>query len=590
MRRLLLIPLAAVALLAAAGSAQAAVTASNVTSPADGSFIRFDTTSSPGTISVSGTSNGTTGDQVDLYCTRGAATSFHASLIVDNLAVNADGSFTYNGSPSGAGDEACVIRALPGADPTPTSATDLSQFTGPRVYLGEIADTKVAGGPNGGLLWDYFLYNSQTQGGMGYDSLGFCGLDESFVYNPSTLAKSKALFWCNAWFWYREGDMAHGTRSEIQVDGRNAYPPAAAASLFTNSEQNPGFLPITYSPSFAPGTSDLTISESDPFLYCPGNPFPPTAGNCPTFERAPIDVQRSIAMDALGRQVRITDTYTSRDGAAHPVDMLYEQDFFSNTTTAYRFPWRDTGYLQHALNDTFPGPGGTSPGSIYIKGNKDAADGDETDPQGAITYSTPPEEIRFLNYPTQANQFWAMHYRRTVPATGSLTFTFVFSNAFLASDVNAMAAAAEASLRPPTGGGPGGGGGGGLPGTTTFKGVSLRAKRLTVSKGKATLDLACPAGAVVSCSGTATLTATSANASAAAKKKKRKPAVYGKARFTIAAGKHKKIKLKLTKAGRSALRHHPRKLRARLTIAARDKGGHKHTTKVSTTLVAKRGR
>ena len=60
---------------------------------------------------------------------------------------------------------------------------------------------------------------------MDYDSLGSCGLDDSFVYDPTSLAKSNALFYCNLYLEDRNGSTAATTRSELLVDGRNAYPP-----------------------------------------------------------------------------------------------------------------------------------------------------------------------------------------------------------------------------------------------------------------------------------------------------------------------------------------------------------------------------
>lgn len=291
-------------------------------------------------------------------------------------------------------------------------------------------------------------------------------------------------------------------------------------------------------------------------------------------------------MDHRGRQVGFTDVYTSRDGAAHALDLLYEQDAYSNDTTGYRFPWRDGGYNQHALNDTFPGLGGSAPGSIYIKGNKDAPDGDETDPQGAITYSSPPDEIRFLDYPFSPNGLWALHYRRTVPASGALTLAFVYSEAFLAADVYAMASAAEARLTSPAGG-QAGGGSGSLPPRFRFAGVSLRHPRLAVRRGRATLVLGCPGNAVVSCVGTAKLSAPRGSRASAGKRRHR-PAAYGRARFSIRAGAHRRIVIKLDRTARRALRRHHGRLRAVLTLAAHDRAGHRHTRRASTTLVARR--
>src|SRR4051812_3590501 len=91
---------AALGLLAVAAPASAAVTASNVTAPSDASFIHYD--GAMPSITVVGTSNGTTGDAVDLYCTNGVGTAFTTTLIKTAVPVAAGGGFTYSGDPTGA--------------------------------------------------------------------------------------------------------------------------------------------------------------------------------------------------------------------------------------------------------------------------------------------------------------------------------------------------------------------------------------------------------------------------------------------------------------------------------------------------------
>jgi hypothetical protein len=601
-RRAALAAFAVIGILVVPATASAAVTQSNVTVPADPSFIHFDGANPQ--ITVVGTSNGTAGDNVDLYCTNGTGASFTASLIKATVPVAAGGGFSFDGKPVSTQDRACVIRAVP-AGAAPTAATDLTTFTGPRGFLGEEESFRDNAG-----IYDYYIYNSQTQGGMDFDSLGSCGLDDSFVYDPASLAKSNALFYCNAYLPQSNGTSALRTRSLIQVDGRNAYPPGSAAYLFTGVRNVPGFAPIRFSTSFSSTTGDMTIDETNPILRCAGNAYPPTATNCTQFERAPVDVHRLITMDHLGRMVRFVDAYTSRDGAAHTVDLGYEQDFRTSPPAdpAYRFPWRESTFNQHTLLDTFPGPGGSSTGSIFVKAQKNSPDGDPTYPQGAITYSAPPDRVSFLNYPTNPNSSWALDYRRTVPASGRLTLAFAYSQAFLAADVAALARDAEAALAPATagggtplpggggsgaGGGGGGGGGGqggsGGRGTSSFRGVSVRTHRLGVSKGRLLLRLACPSRAVRGCRGTATL-----YAKTAAKKGKRpkRAVVYGRAKFSIALRRTKSVRLKLSRAGRSAFRQNGGKLTAVLTIQARDRASRPHRATTSTTvrLVTKKTR
>src|SRR3954454_8278495 len=577
--------------LVVAAPASAAVTTSNVTVPADPSFIHFD--SNERQISLQGTSDGVVGDKVDLYCTNGTGGSFTAGLVQAAVPVTAGGAFSFSGKADSNLNRACVIRAIP-AGAAPTAATNLSTFTGPRTFLGEEQTSRDNFG-----IYDYYVFNSQTQGGMDFDSLGSCGLDDSFVYDPASLARSGPLFWCNAWL--SSSNASTPTRSLLQVDGRDAYVPGSAYYAFTGAPNVPGLLALSYTTTFSPTTGDMTIDETDPVIACQGDAYPPTATTCTRFQRVPVDVHRVITMDHLGRTVRINDAFTSRDGAAHTVDVQYEQDFRGTPgDPAYLFPWRESTFSQHTSPDTFAGPGGSSTGSILVKAQKAAPDGDTTYPQGAVTYSAPPDGVSFLNY-TSPNLSWSLNYRRRVPASGALTLAFGYSQAFLAADVATLARAAEAALAPVaasggtpvpgggTGGGGGGAGGGGGPGGgSAFRGVTLRNHRLSVTKGRLLLRLAGPSRAVKGCRGTATLYSRTGPSS---KRKRPKPAVvYGKARFSIKVRRTASVRLTLSRAGRKAFSAKHGRLSAVLNIQARDRARRPHlaTTSTRVTLVPKK--
>jgi hypothetical protein len=120
----------------------------------------------------------------------------------------------------------------------------------------------------------------------------------------------------------------------------------------------------------------------------------------------------------------------------------------------------------------------------------------------------------------------------------------------------------------PVAGGPGGGGG------TARKAPHLTiASRLAVAANLRTiaLKLACPTSAG-NCTGSVKIVGTFAKA---ARKKARKVTIAS-ARYSIAGGKHKTIKLKVTRAGRKAFRGH-KSLKAKLTLSVTDAAGHKGT-------------
>src|SRR4051812_38354902 len=117
------------AMLIVVPSAQAAITLATVTAPTDATYLIFNH-DNPNTFAISGTSNGTTGDHVDLVCTSGDK----RVVVASNVAVNANGSFSV---PAADVQKAvlyriCRLRAVPAG----TTPNDQSQYGGPRLYAG----------------------------------------------------------------------------------------------------------------------------------------------------------------------------------------------------------------------------------------------------------------------------------------------------------------------------------------------------------------------------------------------------------------------------------------------------------------------
>src|SRR5262249_2620905 len=143
----------------------------------------------------------------------------------------------------------------------------------------------VSGGFNGGSPYDYYLFAQQLTGAFDYDSIGDFGIDDGYL-DDSTLARTTTTLYCNAELWYQdywEGGHA-ATRSELQIDGANAYAPGSLQSI------NPGAIggfPL-FSQTFGvdPANGDLVIHETDPLVTCADQTYPPTAVTCPSFVSA----------------------------------------------------------------------------------------------------------------------------------------------------------------------------------------------------------------------------------------------------------------------------------------------------------------
>ncbi len=254
-------------------AAHAAITGSQITTPSDPSFFIADEDASTQTFAISGTTTGGTPatDQVDVRCYRGGTSASVAS----NVALNSDGSFSLpSANLNNVHDRTCRLRAVPAG----TSPSDVTPYAGPLIGVGERDTSKVATGPNTGSAYDYYLYAPQLTGAFDYVSVGSCGLYDGYLFDP-TYVPTTYTFYCNAGLF--SGTPAPSTRSELQIDGANAYAPWDAAQ-YINSNAT-GLPAVTYTYTVDTATGNLVIHEADPFVKCTDATYPPTAASCASF-------------------------------------------------------------------------------------------------------------------------------------------------------------------------------------------------------------------------------------------------------------------------------------------------------------------
>lgn len=138
------------------------------------------------------------------------------------------------------------------------------------------------------------------------------------------------------------------------------------------------------------------------------------------------------------------------------------------------------------------------------------------------------------------------------------------------------------STPPPAGGGGTGSGSGGTGGGgagSGFAGVKLISTALTLKRGFVAVKLSCPAGTAGRCTGVTKLSARRKRAGSRAAR----TIGLGRARFSIAAGGQKKLKLRVSRAGRRLFAHR-RRLRGRAANAAHDATGLSKTTSARVTI------
>ena len=451
-RRLLFAPLMLLAVLALPSPASAVVTASQVTSPASAitPYLNGDLpdTDPSHRVVLSGTTAGLPPDQVDLRCaylqadgTVNADTPFGDGLLVP---VALDGSFTKDVGLLGQGG--CRVIAAPSGLPP----ADVAPFAGPRYYGATRETTTVGGGPSAGAVRNVYFGSTRPTLDADFTSIGNGGApyDMAPIDDSGDLPYfSQELWYANAAL-YAKSAKTGETRSELQVDGINAFAPYAAPGLYIGAATASGLPSIAVeSVDYDQATGDVTYVSTEPFVTCPtgggANVTASTANlaNCHAFQPSGVAVKRTVVLHVATRSMETKDRWVSTDAKAHDIDALYSQveREVAPAQVGYRFPWVDgSAYVARTTGaEIAPPPGRVS--TIFVKTNAASGDDDPRYTQGSLTLSTKPDLIRF----TDTNQF-ELGFRRAVPATGALPIDQRFTVGTKSAAVAAVAADMEA--------------------------------------------------------------------------------------------------------------------------------------------------
>ena len=160
-----------------------------------------------------------------------------------------------------------------------------------------------------------------------------------------------------------------------------------------------------------------------------------------------MKLERTTTTSDGGRVVTLTDTWSSTDGQAHSLDLLYD-DFvgvlaLDNGNAGYEFPGQSS-FSQSSPGSDVPGPSNV-PGSILVRTNVTKPDGDPNEAAGAITFGKAPSEFRF-----PSNNEFEEHNLVLVPAGGSASLSYIYSVGYSVADVSALALAAQDRFEPPS--------------------------------------------------------------------------------------------------------------------------------------------
>jgi hypothetical protein len=424
--------------LAAAPAAPAAITASQITTPSNPSFFVADEDGNLQTFTVSGTTSGgnPANNQVDVRCYYGDT----SVKVKGNVPLTPNGSFSVSAADLNRILElTCQLRAVPAG----TKPADVTPFSGPVVGVGDRESSKISGGANNGKTYDYSLDAQQQTAAFDYASLGSCGLHNGFLYDP-TYANTTVTFACNAGLVSADAP-ANPTRSELQIDGANAYPPAQA---FFINPGTAGFPTLTESYTVDKATGNVVIHETDPLVKCADAAYPPSQTSCATFVSTGVSDDRTITQDHDGHISWITDTFKSTDNKPHSLDLLWDsnQQFFGASGTSaqieYEFPG-ESSYSTHTTGQTVSLPSAAGTILLRMHGAPDGATGTG---QGAIVYDRPATAAKFTAVTTVDSEF-TLHQSGKVPAGGSTRFRFAYVQDYEATLVTTRAKAAKILFR-----------------------------------------------------------------------------------------------------------------------------------------------
>lgn len=418
-------------------AAQAAITGSQITTPSDPSFFIADESASSQTFAIAGTTSGgnPATNLIDVNCYFGTT---HVT-VAKNVALKADGSFSIQkANLNNPLDLTCRLRAVPAG----TNPSNTTPFAGPVIGVGERDLSKVAGGQNNGKAYDYYVDAQQKTAAFDYNSLGSCGLEDGYLYDAA-FTLTTTTFVCNAGL---PGPAASAapTRSDVRIDGANAY--ASYQAFFVNSNAS-GFPALTETYTIDKATGNVAIHETAPLVKCTDPTYPPTTVSCATFVSSGVTDNRTITQDHDGHISWITDSFTSTDGKAHALDLLWDnnQQFWgtsgNSSQVEYEFPGQST-FATHVAGDNVTLP--PKPGTILVRMHG-APDGDTATGQGAIVYDRPATAAAFTFVQSFDSEF-TLHQTGNVPAGGSTRFRFAYVQAYQAADVGLMAQEASAAF------------------------------------------------------------------------------------------------------------------------------------------------
>jgi len=398
-----------VAALAPAG-AEATVTRSSVTSPADPTYRLYQPSDRVAPeLTITGTSDGRADESVDVVCSRGAL----LGLVADNVPLSGDGTFTTDVALSAVSHGGCILRAVPHL----YRGKELQPFDGPLVavtyYDPNDFPVPVRGAERPAVA-DYYVETGNRRGRAELRSAGSRGLKDLLGVHPEALGTYTRDTWDGGASLQTE---AKDAASTIEVDDRVAYAAGSIPRLVYAPEERPtapeGFDGLEVELTLDERTGRVTVEESQRILRCNRwDRTQPRPVDCTSVLDTGVRLERTITFDAEHAIADVDDRWISTDGQAHRLRLAYEHDADESDRPLWRFPG-DPRFTFRADQDRVRPKG---PGTVFVRGPEGGM------AVGALSYAPAPATFIFdgKDVLSEINEL-------TVPAGGVLPIRRTFA-------------------------------------------------------------------------------------------------------------------------------------------------------------------
>ena len=304
------------------------MTTTDVTAATIRSYDLFDLTNdiTKSSRRISGTSDGTTGDSIDLVAAQPDGTKRY---LARGIPVKFDGSWTWTGSLRPLVDNApdrerpfisrsfSALAAVPAGDDTATPGSNVWRGFAFTVAAWNEYRTDGADWSN-----DYLFSQSAATAWNDYNAFDSCGLCDG------GLKLADGSSGPPLWFWNASVDGPFQLRTvaglqakipSITVDGNAAYAGFFASRINPDAESRPH---TSFSRKINPATGQATITETQPLVSCESFPAE-TAADCPGFTSTGVTLNRTVNQSADGTHVGVVDVIRSTDSRPHSWEIHY---------------------------------------------------------------------------------------------------------------------------------------------------------------------------------------------------------------------------------------------------------------------------